>query len=81
MHALGFGLSIAETDARARLIETGFRFLTTANVSMLNGAGWLWLVASPLVHGVPNILSLNDRDFARYARITAVHPRKVVEAG
>jgi len=33
-----------------------------------------------LVHGVPNILTLNGRDFARYAGIRAVHPGMVSEA-
>jgi predicted nucleic acid-binding protein len=39
------------------------------------------LVASMLVHGVPNLLTLNGRDFARYATIRAVHPGMVSEAG
>jgi hypothetical protein len=34
-----------------------------------------------LVHRVPNLLTLNGRDFARYAAITAVHPGMVSEAG
>jgi hypothetical protein len=36
------------------------------------------LVASMRVFGVTHIRTLNDRDFARYPGITAVHPRAVV---
>ena len=39
------------------------------------------LVAAMLVHGVSNILTLNDRDFARYAGISAVNPRAAVSKG
>ena len=38
------------------------------------------LVAAMLVHGIPNLLTLNVADFARYAgAITAVHPSSLVE--
>jgi predicted nucleic acid-binding protein len=90
----GFGLSIAETDARAKLIEARFRFLpdrervhvewrrlvvrySVAGVQVHDAR----LVASMLVHGIPNLLTLNDLDFARYATIRAVHPGMVPEAG
>jgi hypothetical protein len=33
-----------------------------------------------LAHGVPQLLTLNDRDFARYPDISVVHPRDVVAA-
>jgi hypothetical protein len=33
-----------------------------------------------LAHGVPQLLTLNNRDFARYPGISAVHPRDVVPA-
>ena len=33
-----------------------------------------------IVHGVTNLLTLNDRDFSRYAGIRAVHPRGVTSA-
>ena len=39
------------------------------------------LVAAMLVHGVPSILTLNDRDFARYSEVSAVHPRAIFVAG
>jgi predicted nucleic acid-binding protein len=35
------------------------------------------LVAAMRVHGVKHILTFNDKDFARYADIEAVHPRAV----
>jgi predicted nucleic acid-binding protein len=86
----GFGLSSAETDARAKLIESRFRFLPdTERVHIewrrsvveyaVAGARVhdARLAASMLVHGVTNMLTLNDRDFARYAGISAVHPRAV----
>jgi predicted nucleic acid-binding protein len=39
------------------------------------------LVAAMLVHGIPNLLTLNVADFARYAGvIKAVHPRSFIEA-
>ena len=86
----GFGLSNADTDARAMLIEAKFRLLPD---SERVHAGWrrlvvehsvagvqvkdARLVASMLVHGVLNVLTLNDRDFKRYSAISAVHPRDV----
>ena len=35
------------------------------------------LVAAMLVHGVPNLLTLNVTDFSGYAAIAAVHPQDV----
>ena len=38
------------------------------------------LVAAMLVHGIPNLLTLNVADFTRYAGIiTAVHPGSLIE--
>lgn len=86
----GFGLSSAETDARARIIEARFRLLAD---SERVHAEWRRLVveysvagaqvhdarlaAFMLVHGVTSILTLNDRDFARYSGISPVHPAAV----
>jgi len=90
----GFGLSISETDTRAKLIEARFRFLPDSErvhvewrrlVVRYSVAGVqvhdARLVAFMLVHCVLNLLTLNGRDFARYATITAVHPGMVSEAG
>ena len=39
------------------------------------------LVAAMLVHGIPNLLTLNVADFVRYSGlVTAVHPRSFMEA-
>ena len=35
------------------------------------------LAAIALVHGVPQILTLNVSDFARFAGVTAIHPAAV----
>jgi predicted nucleic acid-binding protein len=90
----GFGLSSAETDTRARIIEGSFRFLPD---NERVHAEWRRLVvqysvvgaqvhdarlaASMLVHGVSNVLTLNDRDFGRYSGISVVHPRAIVTPG
>ena len=89
----GFGLTIAETDERARLIESRFRLLpdnervhaewrrlvvshSVAGVQVHDAR----LVAAMLVHGVADLLTLNDRDFSRYTGVRAVHPRDVTGA-
>lgn len=89
----GFGLSGAETDSRAKLIESRFLFLPDTErvhgewrrlVVAFSVAGVqvhdARLVAAMLAHGVSQLLTLNDRDFARYAGISAVHPRDFVPA-
>jgi predicted nucleic acid-binding protein len=85
--ANGFGLSIPETDRRARIIERLFTVLP-------DGPGVLaeWrrlvvahavsgvqvhdarLVALMRVHGVANLLTFNTGDFDRYPGIQAVRP-------
>lgn len=90
----GFGLSTAETNERAQIIEAELRLLPDGEhvhaawrrlVVHYSVAGTqvhdARLVASMLVHGVSHILTLNDRDFARYSGISAVHPRSVVGSG
>jgi predicted nucleic acid-binding protein len=89
----GLGLSSVQTDERAALIEGKFRLLpdherihaewrrlvvahSVAGVQVHDAR----LVASMMAHGVPQLLTLNDRDFARYATISVVHPREVVPA-
>lgn len=90
----GFGLTVSETDRRARLIESSFEFLadseqvhsewrrlvvehSVAGVKVHDAR----LIAAMLVHGVTHLLTFNSRDFSRYSRVTAQHPREVVEAG
>ena len=86
----GYGLSPLETDRRARFFEEKLRLLpdslavheewrkllVTHRVSgvQVHDAR---LVALMRVYGVRSILTFNDRDFARYTDITAIHPRTV----
>jgi predicted nucleic acid-binding protein len=86
----GYGLSPQETDRLAKFFEEKLRLLpdsvavheewrkllVTHNVSgvQVHDAR---LVSAMRVHGVKRILTFNDRDFARYTDIEAVHPRNV----
>ena len=87
----GLGLTTAQTDERATLLEN--RFLLLPDNERVH-AEWrrlvvvhkvagvqvhdTRLVAAMLVHGILRMLTLNDRDFSRFAGIEAVHPRDVV---
>jgi predicted nucleic acid-binding protein len=90
----GLGLTPAQTDERATLLESIFLLIpdnervhaewrqlvvahSVAGVQVHDAR----LVAAMLAHGVPQLLTLNDRDFARYPGISAVHPREVVSRG
>lgn len=86
----GYGLSPTETDIRARAFESLLqllpeslsvhqewrRLIVAHDVSgvQVHDAR---LVAAMRVHGVKRVLTLNQRDFARYEDIEAVHPRSV----
>jgi predicted nucleic acid-binding protein len=86
----GFGLTVVETDARARLFERDFVLLPDTDRAH---AAWRHLViscgvsgvqvhdarlvAAMAVHGVQVLLTLNDRDFARYPGVVVAHPRAV----
>ncbi len=86
----GYGLSpqeagrLAKTfEERLRLLPDGLavheewrRILVTHSVSgvQVHDAR---LVAAMRVHEVTHILTFNDKDFARYTDIAAVHPRAV----
>jgi len=86
----GYALSPQDTDRRARLFEEKMQLLpdTVAvheqwrsllvahNVSgvQVHDAR---LVAAMLVHGVKRMLTFNDKDFARYPQIEAIHPRNI----
>ena len=85
----GFGLSVAETDRQAGLIEAQFtllpdnerihnewrRLVVTHGVSgaQVHDAR---LIAAMRVHGITHLLTLNRADFLRYRDITVVHPRE-----
>jgi predicted nucleic acid-binding protein len=86
----GYGLSPHEADRRAKLFEDKLqllpdsvavhqewrRLLVTHNVSgvQVHDAR---LVAAMRVQDVRRILTFNDKDFARYRDIEAVHPRSL----
>jgi predicted nucleic acid-binding protein len=86
----GYALSSQETDRRAKFFEERLRLLpenlavheqwrrllVTYGVSgvQVHDAR---LAAAMLVHGVKRILTFNDRDFARYPDIEAIHPRTI----
>jgi len=86
----GYGLTPLEADRRARRMERTFTLLpdgeavyrewrrvvvahAVAGVQVYDAR----LVAVMKVHDVTPLLTLNDRDFARDAGITVVHPSQV----
>ena len=87
----GFGLSPAETDRIARVIERDFEFLPDSrevhnhwrrllvlhNVSgeQVHGAR---LAARMYVHGVTHLMTINVRDFQRFTGLQVLHPAAVV---
>ena len=86
----GFGLSIAETDAIARDIERDFDFLPDSQAVHDRWRRLLVehevkgvqvhdarLAASMYAHGVPQLLTINVRDFARFRGLTVLHPADV----
>lgn len=86
----GYGLSPQETDRLAKTFEERLRLfpdslavhqewrrLLVANNVCGVQVHDARLVAAMRVHGVKRILTFNDKDFARYMDIEAVHPRAV----
>ena len=92
LHRNGYGLSPQEADRLARYFEEKLhllpdsiavhqewrKLLVTYNVSgvQVHDAR---LAAAMRVHDVRQILTFNNRDFARYTDIEAVHPRSIAE--
>jgi predicted nucleic acid-binding protein len=86
----GFGLTVAETDRRVRLIERRFtllfdtpavhiewrRLLVTHSIMGVQVHDTR-LVALMTVYGVTNLLTFNVADFRRFQGITALHPKDV----
>lgn len=86
----GFGLSVEETDRRARIIETYLTFLPDCEAVHLE---WRRLVvhyrvsgvqvhdtrivAAMLAGGITHLLTFNADDFRRFSEITAVHPSEI----
>lgn len=90
----GFGLTTGETDSRARLIESQFLFLPETErihfewrrLVVLHAVAGVQvhdarIAAAMLVHGVSHLLTLNGRDFTRYAGIMPIHPQDMTTAG
>jgi predicted nucleic acid-binding protein len=83
----GFGLSVAETDRLARVIERDFDFLPDSRevhdrwrsllvVHDIRGVQVhdARLAASMYVHGVGQMLTMNSRDFRRFDGLQIRHP-------
>jgi predicted nucleic acid-binding protein len=83
----GFGLSVAETDRLARVIERDFEFIPDSrevherwrSLLVLHNIQGVQvhdarLAASMYVHGVGQILTINIRDFRRFEGLHVRHP-------
>jgi|SRR6476661_983954 len=86
----GYGLSPAETDKVARQIEKAFILLRDVDrihhewrrLVLVYGVSGTKvhdarIVAAMIVHGVRHILTLDGRDFERYAEIEMVSPEDI----
>lgn len=86
----GFGLSISETDRLARVIERDLEFLPDSHpvhdrwrrllvTHEIKGVQVhdARLAASMYVHGVPQLLTINVRDFVRFSGLSILHPAEV----
>jgi predicted nucleic acid-binding protein len=87
----GFGLSAAETNRLARVIERSFEFLPDSRAAHDRWRELLVthevkgvqvhdarLAATMYVHGVMQLLTINVRDFKRFEGLRAIHPAEVV---
>ena len=83
----GFGMTVAEADREALLIENQFTFLPDnemihsewRRLVVAYGISGVQvddarLVAAMRVHGITHLLTFNQADFVRYRDITVVHP-------
>ncbi len=83
----GFGLTVAETDRLARVIERDFEFLPDSKDVHDRWRALLVahdiqgvqvhdarLAASMYVHGVGRLLTINIRDFRRFNDLRVLHP-------
>jgi predicted nucleic acid-binding protein len=86
----GYGLSIAETERRVRLLERLFPVFTETpaayplwrNLVGAHGVQGVQVHDARLVglmqaHGITHIVTLNGADFARYPGVVALHPTAV----
>jgi predicted nucleic acid-binding protein len=87
----GFGLSTAETDRIASVIERDFELLPDSREVHDRWRRLLVahevkgvqvhdarLAASMYVHGVKQLLTVNIRDFRRFAGLRVVHPAEMI---
>lgn len=87
----GLGVSLAETERRAKVIERQFTLLVDNRAVYDEWRGLLVtygvmgvqvhdarLVAAMLTHGVKHLLTVNEKDFKRYQGITAVTPDMII---
>jgi predicted nucleic acid-binding protein len=87
----GYGLSVRETDLRARIIESNLQLLPDSvavhqewrRIVVEYGVSGVQvhdarLVAAMRVHGMRKILTFNQRDFVRYADVEALNPHEVL---
>jgi hypothetical protein len=88
----GFGLSVAETNRLAGVIEQNFEFLPDSREVHERWRSLLVkhnvqgvqvhdtrLAASMYVHGVAQLLTLNVRDFRRFLGLRILHPSELSE--
>jgi predicted nucleic acid-binding protein len=86
----GFGLSVAETDRLARVIERDFELLPDSREVHNRWRSLLVahniqgvqvhdarLAASMYVHGVGQLLTINVRDFRRFEGLRILHPAEL----
>jgi predicted nucleic acid-binding protein len=86
----GFGLSVAETDRLARVIERDFEFLPDSREVHDRWRSLLVahniqgvqvhdarLAASMYVHGVGQLLTIDVRDFRRFDGLRILHPSEL----
>ena len=89
----GFGLTIGEANTRAQRMESKYtlvhdtervhiewrRLVVAYSVSgvQVHDAR---IVAAMLAHGIPQLLTLNPRDFQRFTEIKVLHPNDVTAA-
>ena len=86
----GFGLTVAETERNARVIERSFTFLADTEAVyrewrrivvqyVVSGVQVhdARLAAAMYAHGISEILTLNGSDFIRFAGIAAIDPHRI----
>jgi predicted nucleic acid-binding protein len=89
----GFGLSVAEADRLARVIERDFELLPDSrevherwrSLLVMHGIQGVQvhdarLAASMYVHGVSQLLTMNARDFKRFDGLLVLHPTELARS-